>query len=199
MQTPPDQNTRAEAMWRIISQHVDFRGKRVMDLGCGTGDFLWRVAHTASKVVGVDKDSAKIATLAARDGHFLMGNQRAAIASGNLGVLTWDLNNYSELIKGKTKHDYSSPFNVALCFSVLPYLDNIPAVLEWMAYNFELCLIEAQYAPEPYNVGVLSDRGMAQLLLNSGFVDVEPLGYTVVKDRFDDDGNPTKRTIWMCK
>lgn len=182
MQIPPDKNTRAEAMWRIVSQHVDFRGKRVIDLGCGTGDFLWRAYIAGATVQGIDIHDARLF-----DPIWVKGE--------NLSI-----NAYLKMDMNKSfVYEFSAGYDIAMCFSVLPYLDDIPAILRRMSKNFELCLIEAQYAPEPYNVGVVSDRGMAQLLLNNGFTDVESLGTTVVEGRFNEvSGKAIERTIWMC-
>lgn len=169
MQIPPDKNTRAEAMWRIISQEVDFRKKVVLDLGCGTGDFLWRVHIAGAEYVwGIDEDT------------YFEGSEEY-----NIG---FDQTSIEELIQYRVP----PPANIAFCFSVLPYVDDIPVTLQWMAKTFELCLIEAQYDPEPYNVGVASDVGMAQLLVNNGFSDVKPIGKTYV------DIRDTHRTIWSC-
>lgn len=173
MQIPKDMNTRAEAMWRIISREVDFRNKRVIDLGCGTGDFLWRAYVAGARfIVGVEQENNDRLRQMLRD----------KICSIVLG----DINSHQDIA------NFSKPFDIAMCFSVFPYLDDIPATLQWMAENFALCLIEAQYDPEPYNIGVASDTGMAELLIANGFNHVKPLGYTYVEIR------DAKRTIWLC-
>ena len=184
MNTPPDQNTRAEAMWRIISQEVDFRKQRVIDLGCGTGDFLWRVYVAGAEIViGVD-NKEKVEPIFVDDREDPDGMMPAVN-----GVFNWDIN---KMIY-ETPSNYIMTFDIVFCFSVLPYLDTIPATLQWMSSNFPLCLIEAQYDPEPYNVGIASDIGMAQLLVNNGFSDVKPIGKTYV------DIRDTWRTIWRCE
>jgi hypothetical protein len=62
-----------------------------------------------------------------------------------------------------------------------------------MTSNFGTCIIEAQYKPEPYNVGVKEDAGMLNLLRDNGFEYAEPIGKTYVSIR------DTYRTIWECK
>lgn len=172
MKIPEDKNTRAEIMWRNISRHVDFRNKRVIDLGCGTGDFIWRAYVAGARfVVGVERTN--------NDRLRLLKNE------GFCSIVESDIN--------KHNINFTKPFDIAMCFSVLPYLDDIPATIRWMAENFDLSLIEAQYDPEPFNVGVVSDRGMAQLLLNNGFKDVEPIGKSYV------DYRDQWRTIWRCE
>ena len=60
MQIPTDTNTRAESMWRIISQRVDFRQKSVVDLGCGHGEMLWRCYLAgAEEVRGIEREWKK--------------------------------------------------------------------------------------------------------------------------------------------
>ena len=40
---------------------VDFDGLRVLDVGCGDGRIVWRIADRAHSVVGVDTDEERIA------------------------------------------------------------------------------------------------------------------------------------------
>ncbi len=180
MNIPPDQNTRAEAMWRVISQRVDFRNKRVIDLGCGTGDFLWRAYVSGAKTThGVDIDPAicKLESVWLQD-------EGCLVEVPNIKI---DINSWVK------QEDRKWSYDIAFCFSVLPYLDDIPATLQWMADTFPLCLIEAQYYPEPYHIKKInSDRGMVQLLVNNGFTNAEPIGKTYVEIR------DLYRTIWMC-
>lgn len=172
MKIPEDTNTRAEAMWRIISQRIDFRGKRVIDLGCGYGEMLWRVwIAGAEKVLGVDEEN-KLGKLFHAD---------------CLSFLCEDINTDKDAVLL-----IASDYDIALCFSVLPYLDDIPATLKWMSDNFPLCIIEAQYEPEPYNIGVPSDDQMYVLLRENGFKCATWLGQTHVEDR------DTHRSIWAC-
>ena len=172
MNIPEDINTRAEAMWRIISQKIDFRGKRVIDLGCGGGEMLWRAyVAGAKKVLGVDKEN-KLDKLFHAD---------------FLSFLCEDINTDKDAVLL-----IASDYDIALCFSVLPYLGDIPATFKWMSDNFPLCLIEAQYEPEPYNVGVSEDSEMYSLLRNNGFKCATWLGQTYVEDR------DTHRSIWAC-
>lgn len=189
MKIPPDQNTRAEAVWRIISQNVDFRNKRVIDLGCGTGDFLWRpIIAGARQVRGFDIDLSK--------------NQycHEEIRTTSEIVYTTAIQNINSWVLRNEKFDGSETKEIAFCFSVLPYLDDVPATLKWMANNFPLCLIECQYAddgPGLPNIG--GDRGMMQYLLNNGFNRAVALGKTMVKDRFYPNGKQVYRTIWKCQ
>ena len=161
-----DVNKRAADMWTIISRRVNFRNKFVIDLGCGYGEFLWRAEIAGAKVVvGVDKENKTGAP-----------------------ILNFDLND-------PKRAGFFNSFDIAFCFSVLPYLDDIPGTLQWMAETFPVCLIEAQYEPEPYNIAVPDDERMMQLLLKH-FKMAYPLGFTTVQ--IEERGFP-KRTIWRCE
>lgn len=195
MNIPEDTNTRAEDMWRVISQKVDFRGKRVIDLGCGTGDFLWRAGVAGAHWVhGIDEDLSQL------EGRITYGSScRAELADDPPASLrTYSVTYTEHDINQFVEHDWvqfatcKNYFDIAMCFSVLPYLDNIPATLKWMSDNFPLCLIEAQYEPEPYNIGVPSDDQMYVLLRDNGFKCATWLGQTYVEDR------DTHRSIWAC-
>ena len=41
---------------------VDFRGSRVLDVGCGDGRVAFRIADRAASVVGIDVDEERIET-----------------------------------------------------------------------------------------------------------------------------------------
>lgn len=175
MNIPQDVNTRAEDMWRIISQKVDFRKKSVIDLGCGHGEMLWRAyVAGAEKVYGIDKRSASWDDL--------HDAKRIFISSADI----------NDMISGDWFIEPHKNCNIAFCFSVIPYLDKPLDALHWMADNFELCLLEIQYDPEPYNIGPKDDAEMFSLLRNNGFDIVMNIGRTRVEIR------DTYRTIWAC-
>ena len=45
-----------------LSKVVDFEGLRVLDVGCGDGRLIWRIAPAAKSVLGIDIDPDLIAT-----------------------------------------------------------------------------------------------------------------------------------------
>ncbi len=47
---------------RVLSDLVDFAGKRVLEIGCGTGRLTWRYADKAAHVIGIDPIAEDIAT-----------------------------------------------------------------------------------------------------------------------------------------
>ena len=46
---------------RALGCLVDFRGARVLEVGCGDGRLTWRYAAQASKVLGLDPSAERIA------------------------------------------------------------------------------------------------------------------------------------------
>jgi ubiquinone/menaquinone biosynthesis C-methylase UbiE len=46
---------------RIINELVDFKGLRVLEVGCGDGRMTWRFADETTSVLGVDVDEEKVA------------------------------------------------------------------------------------------------------------------------------------------
>jgi ubiquinone/menaquinone biosynthesis C-methylase UbiE len=45
---------------RAIHELVEFRGKRVLEVGCGDGRMTWRYADQAASVLALDTDEMKI-------------------------------------------------------------------------------------------------------------------------------------------
>jgi len=163
-----DFNTRASEMWGFITAHVDFKNRTVADFGCGYGDFVWRAIDAGTnRVMAIDKE------------------QKFDIH------IPYDLQ--IEFVHGDIEHiEVRNIFDIGLCFSVLPYLRNPRKFLRFMHANVVMSLIEAQYAPEPYNIGVDNDTDMMSLLHECGFEFVMPIGKTFI------DYRNTYRTIWMC-
>ena len=52
---------KARARLNAISDHYDFRGKRVLDLGCHRGYFTFELAAIAGTITGIDGDQGAIA------------------------------------------------------------------------------------------------------------------------------------------
>jgi len=50
-----DAEWRSDFKWQRLAPHLDFRGCRVLDVGCGNGYFLWRMLGAgADTVLGID-------------------------------------------------------------------------------------------------------------------------------------------------
>lgn len=46
---------------RALSEVADFRGQRVLEVGCGDGRLTWVYAHQAESVLGIDPEEEEIA------------------------------------------------------------------------------------------------------------------------------------------
>lgn len=117
-----DQQGLSSEKWNVLSQSLDFTGKRVLDIGCAEGYFCHKAVHAgASRAVGVD---SRLGTLLAA--HFLSKEQGVKI-DFRLGVFP--------------KLQHLGTFDVILCLSVLHHLvstKNIWNVLSNKSYGTDL-------------------------------------------------------------
>lgn len=175
---PPVHNTRAPEQWRIISEHVDFDGKTVLDLGCGYGDLL-RFADckgNALEVWGYESNTEILASLWQATHPFR--NKKPIYMRQNIDDMVIAENAVADII---------------FCFSVLPYLFNPAATLHWMRKHSTQALIECQLAGDgPGFDWLKTSQDMRRWLDSIGWESVERIGWTVVKDR------GTSRGIWLC-
>ena len=173
---PPLHNMRAGKMWDIISAHVDFKGKRVVDLGCGHGDLIIRIATVAKSLMGFDENSLAI--------HDCMTKANLAKLE-NIAFVNHDISSV-RLIKDAS--------DVFVCCSVLPYLPLASQFINNMARNAPLSIIECQYAGDgPGFPDIENDDDMKTWLLSAGWSTVTPIGKTHV------EGRDKWRTIWKCE
>lgn len=168
-------NTRSQAQWDIISRHVDFRSKTVLDLGCGKGDILACAIEAGASVIGLDYD---------RD-----NTEYIRQTLPGAGVINKDIDLFTAVNPMRYYTD------IVICFSVLPYLKRPERALKWMNDHSKIALIECQYAGDGPGFSFLTGNDdMREWLVSAGqFEDVSPIGYTVV------EGRNKKRYIWMCK
>lgn len=190
MKLPPIHNSRAPQQWEIISQHVGFAGKTVLDLGCGYGDILFRCRVAgAIEVWGCEQNEIICQYI---------WQQEKQLRVAQTDIAKWILQNTLPL------------WDIIICFSVLPYLDNAVDTLNWMKAHSEIALIECQYDGDgPGSVPWLSrrvgpdlneyqkppkdDDQMREILAGIGWQSIEPIGKTLIEDR------QKWRTIWLCQ
>lgn len=176
------ENRRAEEMWAYISAAVDFKDKRVLDMGCGPGDFLTRSLFSgASSVVGIEKDYVI-----------------ASWSDLRLKSDGWSTDSYAinvddiDRIVRDNDPAYRG-FDIIICFSVLPYLDGLGNAMFWIKDNCDVALIECQYSGDgPGPSYIKNDDDMRSRLMGLGWGKVEKIGWTDVRIR------PAKRSIWKC-
>lgn len=169
-------NVRSPQQWEIISKQVDFEGKTVLDLGCGKGDILCRAFEVGAVVFGVDKDGKNIEYIEE------IHPEISGIMQGDVSYLL-SLNLDVGIVA------------IAICFSVLPYLQNPGAVLKWINDHSVIAFIECQYAGDGPGLAFLIDNeAMKDWLLVAGqFKKVENIGHTLI------EGRNKRRYIWMCE
>jgi trans-aconitate methyltransferase len=164
-------NVRSPEQWEIISRHIDFKDKTVLDLGCGRGDILRFAFEAGATVVGIDKDEANV--------EYICNSPPEVVAVCDdietIGIIP--------------------PTNIIICFSVLPYLIEPGYMLQWINQHSDVALIECQYAGDGPGFDFLTNNDeMETWLLEVGnFIKVKSIGYTLVQDR------NKERHIWMCE
>jgi len=153
----------------------------VIDLGCGKGDILLRLFDAGAKVLGIDNDGDNILHIQRAKSEFVQD-------MFNINGLMWC--DIDQLIM-----EQSIKLDVAICFSVLPYLKRPIDALKWINQHSDVALIECQYAGDGPGFDFLSGNDdMRNWLLQIGeFKEVEPIGHTLV------EGRNTKRFIWRCE
>jgi len=169
-------------MWPQITKEVDFRGKTVVDVGCGPGDFIRLALRSgAEHVLGIDRDYM----IASDASLYLINN---GWRPGQFNIVIDDIDYLVET------YDGVSIVDISMCFSCLPYVRDIGDTLMWIhAGTAEVALIECQYYGDGPQapVYIKDDADMGYLLL-SYWPRVEKIGETVV------DIRPATRSIWAC-
>lgn len=178
---PPLYNKRAGEMWDIISAHVDFAGKRVIDLGCGRGDLALRVsAMSAVRWVQAYDNNAEC----------ILDCESKKQSIKHRVTISFKLDDIGEAFHYKTL----SSCDILICCSVLPYMPFASQFIDKMAHHAPMSIIECQYAGDgPGFPDIKDDDDMQTWLLSAGWSTVTPIGKTFV------EGRDKWRTIWMCE
>ena len=176
-------NKRALDIWDIVTPHVNFRDKTVVDVGCGPGDFIrLALGYGAKHVTGIDMNFASLLDAS----NVLKDNGRAPDKEFTLhSVDINDLVNENNLV---------SRADILICFSCLPYLDNYVKATRWMARMSKECaLIESQYSGDGPGPAFLKGDGDMRDTLTAVWSSVEKIGETdtVIRD--------ASRSVWLCR
>lgn len=162
-------NTRSPEQWQIISKYIYFNGKTVLDLGCGYGDILAFCREAGAIVTGLERDMMVVVS--------------AQRQHPGLNIR-----------QGLAEFMPFGPFDVIICFSVLPYLAVPFDVLKDIWRNCKQALIECQYAGDgPGFAWLQNDDDMRRWLAEAGWQKIEAIGRTFV------EGRDKFRTIWLCE
>lgn len=174
-------NWRAPEIWEAIKRHVDFKGKSVVDEGCGGGDMLLYAHHAgACEVVGIDSDLDVL-------------TQTRERIQGVPGITTWylELATMEKLEAGLEETSIGRcVYDIALCLSVLPYVSDMEGALRVLQCTAEASIIECQY--EGDGPGVVKDDAEMLSILRGYWGEVRQIGQTHVEER------DKWRTIWLC-
>ena len=184
IELPPLHNKRVPEQWKVINKHVDFEGKSVWDIGCGYADLLWCCWRAGAMVImGVDCDIDTIKYN--KQVRTQMGDSESILY---IDFCRSEIETLVGTIMDETCED------IILCFSVLPYLDNIPATLQWIHDRSKLALIECQtFGDGPGPAWHKTDDDMRHLLECTGWTSINRIGATYVANR------DKWRTIWLCE
>lgn len=168
-------NDRFPEQWEIIKGEIDVKGKVVLDLGCGYGDMVGAMIDAgALYVTGVERD--------ANIGQIAVNNTDRDF------IFYSPIENRS--IEEFTSRYSGSHWNIIVCFSVLPYIQDQGGLLEWIAGHCETALLEIQLKGD--GPGIIESHDQLQAVLEIYFNEVEPIGKTLVPYR------NMYRTIWKC-
>ncbi len=178
MNLPPIHNQRANEQWEIIKKHADFRHKSVIDLGCGYADILIKCHRAGAQLCCGVESNSDIATE----------------ASMRVDSLPKAMGQDIFITQSSIERAEDWPMDYAICFSVLPYLDNPIETLRWIKYHCKVAFIECQYRGDgPGLYWLKNDDDMEIWLKQAGFMNIKTIGKTFIKDR------DKYRTIWMVK
>lgn len=171
-------NKRAPEMWEILISHLDFHGKRVVDFGCGRGDFLQMSYICGAQAIGYDIDERIVSQC-----HF----DGLKVRCVDIEEVSWAES--SGIIRNG---------DIAILFSVIPYLRDPDDILSKMADKYPISLIECQYAGDGPAGGWVSglpapndDSDMIEWL-KLYWSNPKAIGWTEVSER-------GRRTIWVCR
>lgn len=173
-------NQRFPEIWQILTQHIDFTGKTLLDIGCGYGDLIKAAYQDGATVYGLDRDFPnELKAIHYPDRFYLIRDD-----------INWWTDNDYPFKRGKNKN---SRIDILTCFSVLPYLKNMLETLSYFKQIAPMVVIECQYYGDgPGLLFIQNDEDMRRVL-DSYWPVVSKIGQTFV------DGRNKYRSIWLCE
>lgn len=178
--------------WQRVSPHIDLRGRRVLDIGCGNGYYMWRMWQAgASMVIGVDPN-------------LLFLNQFEAIKRYLPQAPVWQLPFTLEALP-EPSNAFDTVFSMGVLYHRRAPIDHLlqlkaclrpggELVLETLVIEGDMnqCLLPEDRYAQMRNVWFLPSVPMLErFLARAGFVDIRcvDLNRTSVKEQ--------RSTDWM--
>lgn len=172
-------NKRFPEMWKILTRHIDFEGKTLLDVGCGYGDLIIAAYEQGATVYGMDRSDSVIS--------YLLGNNSNRIKTGKFTVIQHDINLFLSVT-----NEEDDKFDILTCFSVLPYLQSPKQILRNFSEVAKVVIIECQYYGDGPGLSWIRDDTDMSMLLQDIWPNVRKIGQTFIENR------NRYRGIWIC-
>ena len=167
-------NIRFPEIWQILTRHIDFENKSLLDVGSGYGDLMKAAHKKGAKVYGIDKNIQLV-------------EQLKEFEKDDFYISFVDIDKVTE---GDFLLD---DVDILTCFSVLPYLNKPNQALRYFKKLAKIVVIECQYANDGPGFYWLKGDGDMEAWLKQVWNTVGKIGETKVEDR------DKQRSIWLCE
>jgi tRNA (mo5U34)-methyltransferase len=175
-----DTEWRSDWKWSRVAPHLDLQNKRVLDVGCGNGYYLWRMLGAgASSVVGIDPN-------------WLFLNQFLAVKRYLPDLPAWHLPLALEELPGKLE-GFDTVFSMGVLYHRRSPIDHLLELKDCLRKGGELVLETLVVEGDAQQVLVPEDRyammrnvwflpsvpALELWLRRAGFVDVQCVDVSV--------------------
>jgi len=126
-----------------VAHHVDPTG-RILDVGCGTGNLVWRLASKAREVVGVDLSPAMVA------------HARESLAERGLPHVSFVLGDVTSVFSGLPNGHFDVA-TLVLALHEMPDEGRVPVLIEVARLARNVVCVDF-HAPMPWNLAGLRNR-----------------------------------------